>query len=225
MNPKKRSDFAVSKLSYEGFFKDIRHLKEVMLATFPDDFNVDGQIGYIQPGHGAKGRQLWISSNADVQQMYAQCDGKKEILLWFLKSEITVDNSASEPKSKRPCPDTSGASKADSISHTLSEVDKIVATLTEKHSKKYTVEQIRAWAHMIQIGKHESYDEPPNKPFFKTKEGKGSNQTLSPKKRIELRSECMDQLQKWRELLDKDIISKEQYGELQGKILKDIKEL
>ena len=207
VNPKKRSDFAVSKLSYEGFFKDIRHLKEVMLATFP------------------KGRQLWISSNADVQQMYAQCDGKKEILLWFLKSEITVDNSASEPKSKRPCPDTSGASKADSISHTLSEVDKIVATLTEKHSKKYTVEQIRAWAHMIQMGKHESYDEPPNKPFFKTKEGKGSNQTLSPKKRIELRSECMDQLQKWRELLDKDIISKEQYGELQGKILKDIKEL
>uniref|UniRef100_A0A1X7VE09 Uncharacterized protein n=1 Tax=Amphimedon queenslandica TaxID=400682 RepID=A0A1X7VE09_AMPQE len=128
VNPKKRSDFAVSKLSYEGFFKDIRHLKKVMLATFPDEFDVDGQIGYIQPGHGAKGRQLWLTSNADVQQM-------------------------SEPKSKHPCPDTSGASKADSISHTLSEVDKIVTTLTEKHSKKYTVEQIMGMGSYVTNGK------------------------------------------------------------------------
>ena len=70
--------------------------------------------------------------------------------------------------------------------------------MTEKHSKDYTVEQIRSWAHMVQMGKHLPYDEPPGKPFFRNKKVKNDKRPsqLSPKKRIELHTECMEQLQK-----------------------------
>ena len=55
------------------------------------------------------------------------------------------------------------------VTQVMSEVEKIVVSLTEKHSKDYTVEHIRAWAHMVQMGKHLFYNEPPEKPFFKKK--------------------------------------------------------
>ena len=66
--------------------------------------------------------------------------------------------------------------------------------------------------------KHQSYDIAPDKPFFKKKSKsteKQSSSIASPKKRIELRSECMDQL------ADQAVISEDQYRDLQRKILKD----
>ena len=65
---------------------------------------------------------------------------------------------------------------------------------------------------MIQMDKHESYDEAPNKPFFgrKCANLKQSTDKDPTMNRIELRSQCMDQLQKWHDLLNKQIISQEQ---------------
>ena len=220
----------MSKLSFEGKFTGIEHMKEVIVATFPNDFvSSTCQMGYIQPGHGAKGRQLWLSTDADVLEMYSACEGKKEILLWFFKNE-PIQGLA--PPSKRPChgrgQDDVTSSKGELLAKRMTEVDEIVASLTEKHSQHYTLEQIRAWAHMIYMDKA-GYENPPDKPFFKNRNRKSvplsSSSTASPKKRIELRSECMDQLQKWHNLLDKDVISKEQYDELREKILKDITDL
>ena len=125
--------------------------------------------------------------------MYSQCQGKKEILLWFVKIDETVATTSDKPKPpKRPCPDTG---KTDKVTQVMSEVDKIVV-----------------------------FD---RKAFFKNKKVKNDKRPsqLSPKKRIELHTECMEQLQKWRDLLDKSIISKEQYDELQCTILNDIKQL
>ena len=48
--------------------------------------------------------------------------------------------------------------------------------LSDQHGDVYTTEQIRAWAHMLQMKKHDSYEEPPKKPFFKiVLEGANSN--------------------------------------------------
>lgn len=49
----------------------------------------------------------------------------------------------------------------------ISEVKEIVKKLEEQHRGRYSPEQLRAWAHMIQMSKHDSYDEPPDKPFLR----------------------------------------------------------
>lgn len=43
----------------------------------------------------------------------------------------------------------------------IHEVDVIVGKLKTKHEGKYTPEQIRCWANMIQIKQHDSYESPP----------------------------------------------------------------
>ena len=111
---------------------------------------------------------------------------------------------------------------------TLSEVQVIVDELEKKHKDCYTPEQIRAWGHMIHMKKHSSYDEPPQKPFFmgskrKQKENNAPSATLSPGKCILYRSECINQLDKWHDLLEKGVISSAQFTELQETIMNDIK--
>ena len=46
------------------------------------------------------------------------------------------------------------------------ELQEIVDDLEKRHPNKYTIEQLRAWGHMI-MKKHDSHDHPPDKPFFK----------------------------------------------------------
>lgn len=75
--------------------------------------------------------------------------------------------------------------------------------------------------------KHSSYDIPPNKPFWKTPKKKvppNSNEiTVSPSKRVNLRGQCVQQLLKLHELLEKGGISKEQYDEMQRSIMEEVR--
>ena len=75
---------------------------------------------------------------------------------------------------------------------------------------------------MIHTHKHDSLDVPPNKPFFGKKKSTDAV-AVSPGKRINLRSECITQLDKWHQLKERGVISKEQYEELQKTILTNIK--
>ena len=77
------------------------------------------------------------------------------------------------------------------------------------------------------MGKHESYEEPPDKPFFRGKNLKVVNTLtqptgISPGKKF---TELINQLQKWYQLLEMGAISQAQYAELKDTILLDIKEL
>ena len=106
----------------------------------------------------------------------------------------------------------------------MNEVKEIVEKLSGNHDS-FTPEQLRAWAHMIHLKKHSSYDTPPNKPFFGSKKGGTSGSSVcvhSPGKRINMRSQCIDQLDKWHALMEKGAISSKEYGELQKTILDDI---
>ena len=77
---------------------------------------------------------------------------------------------------------------------------------------------------MIQMKKYESYENPPDKPFF----GKSRKKTLStateavvsPGKRLSMH---IDQLDKWHKLMECGAISPEEYKDLQARILTDIK--
>ena len=41
-----------------------------------------------------------------------------------------------------------------------------MSKLKEKHGQQYDTEGYACWAHTIQSGKHSSYDEPPDLPYF-----------------------------------------------------------
>ena len=80
---------------------------------------------------------------------------------------------------------------------------------------------------MLQMRKHDSYNVPPKKPFFKSSQekidGSGKVDGLSPGKRIQYRSECITQLDKWHALMERGAITMEEFTEMQQKILSDIK--
>ena len=101
--------------------------------------------------------------------------------------------------------------------------------LKAKRKSKYSPEQLRTWAHLLQMGKHELYEEPPGKPFFRGKKPSAVNTPtppagISPGK-VNMRTELINQLQKWYQLLESGAISQAQYAELKDTILLDIKEL
>lgn len=112
----------------------------------------------------------------------------------------------------------------------ISEVEEIVKKLKKKHETKYSIEKLNIWAHLLHIEKHDSYDVPPDVPYFK---GRSSNASTSlhvsqmdttnpPRNRVSLRTECIDQLSKWHDLLEKQVITQEDYDKVQQTILKDI---
>jgi len=171
---------------------------------------------------------------------------RADIMLWCSTRSPHSKSDASTEK-KRPKKRSLTFDEEDPLAPTtkkqtcaqkIKDVEAVVDVLTEKHGSKYSVEQLNAWAHMIQMGKHVSTEVPPALPYFgkgvkrsKEKQEDGTQPSshtsvaLSPGKRISLRSECMDQLSKWYSLLEKGVISQSKYDELQETILGDISTL
>ena len=115
----------------------------------------------------------------------------------------------------------------------MSEVELIIEDLEEKHSSdgQYSAEQIRVWAHLLHMKKHDSYSDPPNKPFFRHSRSakslvsgsSASTDGMSPAKNIQVRMELIEQLDKWHALMERGAIDLQQFKELQDTILNDIK--
>ncbi len=102
--------------------------------------------------------------------------------------------------------------------------------LTDKHESLYSIEKLNAWAHMLDIGKHDSYETPPDLPYFRGKAAKKgvlspesaaasspgassssssdagagpSGTGVSPGKRINMRTQLLSQMEQWHCLLEK----------------------
>ena len=54
-------------------------------------------------------------------------------------------------------------------SKTLDEVDTVYQKLSDEHSGKFDADRLRMWAHLINMGKHSSFETPPDYPFFSNK--------------------------------------------------------
>ena len=109
----------------------------------------------------------------------------------------------------------------------LQEVEKIVEQLQEKHATSYSHWKLNVLLHM---GKHHSYETPPNLPCFGKAEdcNKDKQKSLpsdsqkaqateissSPSKRQGLCWECIEQLSKWHASLEKGGITLQQYEKL-----------
>lgn len=226
MNPSKKSDFEVLSMKTKQKYESIDSLKKQVVCEFGDKVGQPlKQLGYIEPGHGLRGKQRWLSSTEDLLNMY-EIHGKKEITLWCFGNsgtkkrqlDDTEENGGTAPKVPR--------TSSNYIKHTdkVSEVHEIECDLKKRHGDKYSDAQYRAWANLIQMKKHESLEHAPDLPFWRGYRKKSTETvSVSPGKRINLRGQCVDQLLKWHQLLEKGAITKEQYDELHCEIIKDVK--
>lgn len=232
INPKNAGGHCVESWSAEEFLC-VDDIKSRLCEEFSDYILESSiQFGYIVPGHGLKGKQVVIGTNDDLAMMYNCYNGKRCVMLWVkcvkerpLKRPISSSGGSNGtesdiPKTKRTSPGYMSHMK------NMAEVEEILETLTQKHEDNYTPEQLRAWAHMIQMKKHSSYDTAPSKPFFGKKDTSSAGASgISPLKKINMRSECIHQLNQWHQLMEKGAITTEEYKEMQETILKDIKRL
>ena len=49
----------------------------------------DVVFGYIEPGHGLKGCQHWITTTDDLKDMYKAYERRKEIIIWCHPSSVS----------------------------------------------------------------------------------------------------------------------------------------
>lgn len=234
------SEYRNIEIQSTGHCKSVNELKEFISKNHPSGVDVPNlkevEMGYIEPGHGGKGRKVWICDDKDVDKMYETHVNKKRILLWCYSQSTTQAKSA-DSQSK--------SDKVNTSSGYLTQVKKqeeisaIYAQLKEKHEGMYKTEQLNTWAHMLYLKTHDSFDNPPNKPFFRKRPVPLENTStqpavskrlidsgsLSPSRRVNMRSELIDQLKKCQDLFDSGAISKEMFDELQATIFTDIKKL
>lgn len=188
-------------------FKDVTSMKIQLESQFHEFILEDEfSFGYIQPGHGSKGRQQLVVENRDLATMYDVYKKKRQVLLWLkvtkckqkrqpssndVECQQVTKQLRTQAESEVKIPMGGGKSNHDRHLKKMSEVELIVDQLEDIPSNsQYTPEQIRAWAHLIHMKKHDSYNDPPKKPFFKGQPKSEGSKTdeLSQDQRIRCRS-------------------------------------
>ena len=147
VNPPKKSEYTIRKWRVDQKFTNVAQLTSRLTENFDQLHTLDEQglsSGYIEPGHGYKGKQRWICCDEDLKEMYKIYSSKREILMWcFLpgkrsKRTVPSDHAGSSMR-------TAKCSKVtESNSSKISEVQQIVAKLQSKHGSKYSPEQYHA---------------------------------------------------------------------------------
>ena len=193
-------------------YTSVDDLKEELFHKFiVHTEGYETQFGYIIPGHGKKET---IDTNEGLETMYTVHQSKKRIWFWL--------KCIPRPAKKRPS-DSSNAplSKRQSdLMTTMNEVSETFTKLKDQHGEKYTDLQLNCWAHMINTKKYTSFDIAPNKRFF----GKKKNESVgvSPGGKISLRTECINQQDKWHQLREWGVTTCDEYDQKKAEILLDI---
>ena len=227
MNASRKSEYTVQKLQERDVYSAVQTLKTDICKQFSDKLP-EGEIelGFIQPGHGFKGKQRWLCSNVCLKEMYQEHKGRKEIVLWCYGKMGTRKCSA---ESSADTGEEAKASKGYSAHQ-----EKMADELRKRHGEKYSEEKLHTWANLIQMKKHSSLDEPLDYPFFrgykKVDGGKSGSDTssnashVSPVKRLSIRTTLIEQLEKCVGICEKGGLTQAEYDELQQCILKDIRD-
>ena len=111
MNPARMSEFKTVNVTGQKHCDSLDELKSFLtdkVPTVPDFCMPDFQqveLGYFEPGHGTKGRKLWLYSDNDLKEMYCiySTPGRRVILLWCYtqtKTKSKVSKSAKAESSK-----------------------------------------------------------------------------------------------------------------------------
>ena len=171
-NRKKKSQYEIKSLKAENKFYTIDDLRKCIkeeIEQFADT------VGYVEPGHGIKGKMMCLGDDEDLSEMYVVHKRKSEVLLWCYGdlgegSMSSTGVEQSDSTWKRPHSETSApaSKRSASIADTINAVEAIIVKLRKKHGEsRFSVEKLNCWAHMLNCGKWSSYDDPPKLPFFK----------------------------------------------------------
>lgn len=68
-------------LPFLGYLDDKVNIPTSCMDISKPDFQ-HVEICYIIPGHGLKGKKIWLHTDADLQGIYETLQGKKSIQLW-----------------------------------------------------------------------------------------------------------------------------------------------
>ena len=142
--------------------------------------------------------------------MYERYKKGRKVMLWMKQCRKQPHSESDNPSDCAPVSRKSGRSSYDAQLNKMAQVDEILDKIKKKHGDTYSPEQCRVWALLIQMGKHESYDCAPDKLFFKNKKrrvSEAASSSASPGKRLQMRSECIEQLDKWYQLMEKGAIT------------------
>ena len=152
-------------------FTDVSDLRSCLLDAFENSIHEDTfEFGYVQPGHGSKGRQVLLQNNTALEEMYAT-HMKTLFMLWLkvTKHRATKRSATNDHQkgTKKSCTDATNTPASSYQGHlkNMSEVQTIVDELEKIHASSYTPAQLRVWRHMIQLKIHDSLA---SKPFLKT---------------------------------------------------------
>jgi len=150
--------------------------------------NDEFDIGYIEPSkQGARGKMRWIFGNEDVDDMYAAYDTAKktEVIIWCEGRKLggcgtsrTAQKCPASDNDEGPQRKASCTTVAEKNSRKLEEVEAVYTKLDEKYRGKISSEQLKVWAHLVAMDKHQSLEIPPDKPFFR-----GKSHLLNPVRR------------------------------------------
>ena len=69
MNQGRKREYTIQKFTVDSQFKTLTNMKQSLLGMLK--FAVDN-FGYIEPGHGLKGKQQWIVQDEDLQEILLQ---------------------------------------------------------------------------------------------------------------------------------------------------------
>ena len=81
------SEFQTVQMGKAGVLSSVANLKAFMvqkMTQLPNALiNIESvEYGYIGPGHGARGKKMWIYYDDDIAEMYETHSGNRTICLW-----------------------------------------------------------------------------------------------------------------------------------------------
>ena len=170
INAGNSSGYVVKKWNNHTKFSNISDLKDQLASDFATLLQ-DGSnflFGYIQRGHGVRGKRFSITEDKDILSMYDEYQGRREKVC---KPHVNAKSMADDGSRKRPISadnaEASSSKRKKGNSNyqghlsKMSEVEEIVEDLERRHGENnvYTPEQIRVWAHMIQsVGSYDTIE-------------------------------------------------------------------
>lgn len=135
VNPRKKSDYEIVRLKSKRKYESVDKLKEQILEEFTEKVMGPLKLGYIEPGHGLRGKQQWLSLNDDLMRMYELYQSKKEITLWCIGEAVTVGSKRALDEVENQVNKVAKKSSAGYVKHVdrVVEVNEIENQLKVKH--------------------------------------------------------------------------------------------
>lgn len=159
INPKKKSDFVVRRWHDETeIIKTPALLRVKLHESFPLDVppTTNFKVGYM------KGNQkCWIFEERDLKLMYESFKPGSNVTFWC--DGIADDSLPSSKRRKKN--ETPVVSASNSSSSNKENVDQIFKDLKTKHSDMENP-KLRLWAKLIDRGRYDDYDNPPQIPLI-----------------------------------------------------------